>query len=65
MKMSGSWSNHVALQFGVMIAVSVNSYVGGNHVSWGDSPSGPGPPHYWGFEIVLRRMTSCRTLLDE
>jgi len=29
------------------------------------APSGPGPPHYWGFTVTLRRTTLGRTPLDE
>jgi len=32
--------------------------------SWLDSPSGP-RPHFWGFEITLRRYIFGRTSLDE
>ena len=28
-------------------------------------PSGPRPPHYWGFEIILRHTTLGRTPLEE
>jgi hypothetical protein len=34
-------------------------------VPWLDSPSGPGPPHCWGFEITLRYITLFRTPPDE
>jgi len=33
--------------------------------SWFDSPSGPRPPHRWGFEITYRRTILSRTPLDE
>jgi len=29
------------------------------------APSGPGPPHYWGFTITLRHTTDGRTPRDE
>jgi len=29
------------------------------------APSGPGPPHYWGFTITLRHTSLGRTPLDE
>jgi len=29
------------------------------------APSGPGPPHYWGFKITLRCTTLGRTPLDD
>jgi len=32
---------------------------------WRNSPFGPRPPHYWGFMIILRHTTLCRTPLDE
>ena len=32
---------------------------------WLDRPSGPRPPHCWGFEITFRYITLCRTSLDE
>ena len=32
---------------------------------WLDSPSGPRPPHCWGFKIALRHTTFGKTPLDE
>jgi hypothetical protein len=32
---------------------------------WPTTPSGPGPPHYWGFTITLRHTTLGRTPPDE
>jgi hypothetical protein len=29
------------------------------------APSGPGPPHYWGFRVTFRHTTLYRTPLDE
>jgi hypothetical protein len=34
-------------------------------LSWLYSPSGPRPPHCWGFEITFRHTTLGRTPLDE
>jgi hypothetical protein len=34
-------------------------------LSWRDCPSGPRPPHYRGFIIILRHTTLRRTPLDE
>ena len=33
-------------------------------LSWFNSPSGPGSPHYLGFTIALRHTTIGRALLD-
>jgi hypothetical protein len=45
------------------IRSNINSII--TFVSWLDSPSGPGPPHYRGFTITLRHTTRGRTHLDE
>jgi hypothetical protein len=32
--------------------------------SWPNSPSGPGPPHYRGFTVTIRRTTPGKTVLS-
>ena len=34
-------------------------------LSWFDNPSGPRPPHFWGFKITYGRIRFSRTPLDE
>jgi len=34
--------------------LKLNCTLSTNFFSWLDIPSGPRPPHWWGFEITLR-----------
>ena len=53
---------HLLSHFGLNGYIYIYIYI---YPSWLDRPSGPRPPHCWGFEIRLRHTTLGRTPLDD